>query len=67
MSKASSTSEAPMVRDDGTYLSIALRQEAITATVVQTRVQGVNGANSGPDLKRNLDYFLECIDIAQGY
>jgi predicted amidohydrolase len=47
---------------DGTYA-----QDAITAAVVQTRVQGVSGANPGPDLKRNLDYFLECIDIAQGY
>lgn len=57
----------PMVRPDGTYPTVALRQEAITAAVVQTRVQGVNGANPTPDLKRNLDYFLECIDIAQGY
>ena len=35
--------------------------------MVQTRVQGINGANPGPDLRRNLDYFLECIDIAQGF
>ena len=73
MSKPISSSPAsppvtePMVRADGTYATVALRQDAITATVVQTRVQGVNGANPGPDLKRNLDYFLECIDIAQSY
>ncbi len=60
--------EAPtMVRHDGTYDSIPLRREAITASVVQTRVQGVDGANPEPGLRRNLDYFLECIDIAQGY
>lgn len=60
-------SPEPMVRADGTYPTVPLRQEAITVAVVQTRVQGVNGANPGPDIKRNLDYFLECIDIAQGY
>jgi predicted amidohydrolase len=59
--------EQPMVRADGTYPSAKLRQDVITAAVVQTRVQGVDGANPGPDLRRNLDYFLECIDIAQGY
>lgn len=57
----------PMVRADGTYPTAKLRQDAITAAVVQTRVQGVDGANPAPDLRRNLDYFLECIDIAQGY
>jgi predicted amidohydrolase len=57
----------PMVRADGTYPTIDLRQDAIMAAVVQTRVHGVNGANPGPDIRRNLDYFLECIDIAQGY
>jgi predicted amidohydrolase len=56
-----------MVREDGTYATVPLRQEVITASVVQTRVQGVNGANPRPDLRRNLDYFLECIDIAQGF
>ena len=40
---------------------------AITATVVQTRVGGVNGDKPGPDIRKNLDYFLECIDIAQGF
>ncbi len=57
----------PMVRADGTYPTAKLRQDVITAAVVQTRVKGVDGANPGPDLRRNLDYFLECIDIAQGY
>lgn len=57
----------PMVRADGTYPTVPLRQDAITTAVIQTRVQGVNGSNPGPDIKRNLDYFLECIDIAQGY
>ncbi len=60
-------SPEPLVRADGTYPTVALRQDAIMATVVQTRVQGVNGANSGPDIQRNLKYFLECIDIAQGF
>ena len=56
-----------MVRADGTYATAPLRQEAITVTVAQTRVLGVDGNNPAPDLKRNLDYFLECIDIAQGF
>ena len=60
-------SATPMVRADGTYATAALRQEAITATVAQTRVLGVDGTNPAPDLRRNLDYFLECIDIAQGF
>ncbi len=57
----------PMVREDGTYATTPLRKEMISAAVVQTRVGGVNGDNPGPDIRRNLDYFLECIDIAQGY
>lgn len=56
-----------MVRADGTYPTVTLRQDAITAAVVQTRVMGIDGSNPGPGLRRNLDYFLECIDIAQGY
>lgn len=59
--------DAAMVREDGTYPTIPLRKDLIAAAVVQTRVEGVDGANPGPDLKQNLDYFLECIDIAQGY
>ena len=55
-----------MVREDGTYATLPLRKEMIAATVVQTRVSGVDGANPGPDIRKNLDYFLECIDIAQG-
>jgi len=55
----------PMVREDGTYPTETLRRDMIVATVVQTRVSGVDGANPGPDIRRNLDYFLECIDIAQ--
>jgi len=56
----------PMVREDGTYPTVDLRRDSIIATVVQTRVSGVDGANPGPDIRKNLDYFLECIDIAQG-
>ncbi len=56
----------PMVREDGTYPTETLRRDTIVATVVQTRVSGVDGANPGPDIRKNLDYFLECIDIAQG-
>ncbi len=56
----------PMVREDGTYPTVDLRRDTIIATVVQTRVSGVDGANPGPDIRKNLDYFLECIDIAQG-
>ncbi len=55
----------PMVREDGTYPTVELRRDMIVATVVQTRVSGVDGANPGPDIRRNLDYFLECIDVAQ--
>jgi len=57
----------PMVRADGTYATAKLRQDVVTAAIAQTRVRGVDGANPGPDVRRNLDYFLECIDIAQGY
>ena len=56
------TTDEPMVRSDGTYPVVALRQEAIHVGVVQTRVQGVDGANPGPGLRANLDYFLESID-----
>ena len=60
----SETTES-MVREDGTYPTVPLRRDMIVATVVQTRVNGVDGANPGPDIRRNLDYFLESIDIAQ--
>ena len=61
-------SEQPaMVREDGTYPTADLRKDAITAAVVQTRVQGVRGGHAKEDLRANLDYFMECIDIAQGY
>jgi predicted amidohydrolase len=59
--------QEPMVREDGSYPVAPLRKDSINAAVVQTRVSGVDGANPGPDIRRNLDYFLECIDIAQGY
>jgi predicted amidohydrolase len=55
----------PMVREDGTYAVEDLRRDMILASVVQTRVNGVNGDNPEPDIRRNLDYMLECIDIAQ--
>jgi len=55
----------PMVREDGTYPTVPLRRDMIVASAVQTKVNGVDGANPGPDIRRNLDYFLECIDIAQ--
>lgn len=54
-----------MVREDGTYPTVELRRDMIVATVAQTRVSGVDGTNPGPDIRRNLDYFLECIDVAQ--
>jgi predicted amidohydrolase len=57
--------EAKMVREDGTYPTIDLRRDTIVTTVAQTRVMGCSGANPKKDLRRNLDYFLECIDIAQ--
>jgi predicted amidohydrolase len=60
----SETTES-MVREDGTYPTVPLRRDMIVASVVQTRVNGVDGANPGPDIRRNLDYFLESIDIAQ--
>jgi len=57
--------ENETVREDGTYPVVDLRRPMIFATVVQSRVQGVDGTNPGPDIRRNLDYMLECIDIAQ--
>jgi len=61
-------SEKPaMVREDGTYPTTELRRDAINAAVIQTRVQGVRGSNAKEDLRANMDYFMECIDIAQGY
>ncbi|MDJ0927165.1 MAG: nitrilase-related carbon-nitrogen hydrolase [Gammaproteobacteria bacterium] len=57
----------PMVREDGTYPTVELSKPMYFAAVVQTRVGGVNGENPAPDIRRNLDYFLECIDKAQGY
>jgi predicted amidohydrolase len=59
-------STEPMVRADGTYPVVPLRKETILASVVQTRVMGIRGAHIRADIQRNLDYFLECIDIAQG-
>ncbi len=56
-----------MVRHDGTYPTVELRQDAINVAVVQTRVHGVNGDNPEPDRRANLDYMIECIDAAQGY
>jgi predicted amidohydrolase len=62
---SSESNESAMVREDGTYPVAELRRPMIFATAVQTRVSGVNGENPGPDIRRNLDYFLESIDIAQ--
>ncbi len=56
-----------MVQEDGGYATVDLRRDTVATAVVQTRVGGVNGENPKPDLRRNLDYFLECIDIAQGF
>jgi predicted amidohydrolase len=56
-----------MVRHDGTYPAIPLRSDTINIAVVQTRVHGASGDNPGPDIQNNLDYFVECIDAAQGY
>ena len=42
-----------MVREDGTYPTVSLRKDQIVASVVQTRVGGVDGANPGPDIRRN--------------
>jgi predicted amidohydrolase len=56
-----------MVRHDGTYATAPLRSDNINVAVVQTRVHGVDGANPAPGIKDNLDYFIECIDAAQGY
>ena len=55
--------ETELVREDGTYSSVPLRKDMVIASVVQTRV---NGGKSEADIRRNLDYFLESIDIAQG-
>ena len=58
-------SDERMVREDGTYPVVELRRPMIFATAVQTRVMGVDGENPAPSIRRNLDYFLESIDIAQ--
>ena len=55
--------EMELVREDGTYPNVPLRRDMVIASVVQTRV---NGGKSEADIRRNLDYFLESIDIAQG-
>ena len=61
-------SEQPaMFPEAGTSPTEELRKDAINAAVVQTRVQGVRGSHATEDLRANMDYFLECIDIAQGY
>ena len=57
----------PMVREDGTYPVAELRRDFVNAAVIQTRVQGVDGNHAARDVRRNLDYFLETIDIAQGF
>ena len=58
-------SDENTIREDGTYPVEELRRPMIMASVVQTKVQGVDGTNPGPGIRRNLDYMLECIDIAQ--
>ncbi len=57
----------PMVRPDGTYPTVELRKDFVTAAVVQTRVMGVDGGNPRPGLRANLEYLLESIDTAQGW
>lgn len=64
---APAASYPEMVRHDGTYPTAALRSDNINLAVVQTRVTGVDGDNPAPGIKDNLDYFIECIDAAQGY
>ena len=60
------TNENPaMVCEDGTYPVKELRRPITMVSAVQTRVQGVDGSNPGPGIRKNLDYMLECIDIAQ--
>ena len=54
-----------MVRSDGTYASLPLKKDTISITIAQTRVNGVDGKNPAKDIKNNLDYMLECIDIAR--
>ena len=56
-----------MVRQDGTYPSLPLKKDTISVAIAQTRVHGVDGKNPAKDIKHNLAYMLECIDIAQGY
>jgi len=63
----SGTDSEPMVRADGTYPTIPLRSDNIGVAVVQTKVMGIRGQHIQADIQRNLDYFLECIDIAQGF
>jgi predicted amidohydrolase len=55
------------IHEDGTYPSVELRKETIMATVVQTRVGSIDPDHIERDVRTNLDYMLECIDIAQGF
>ncbi|MBW7931450.1 MAG: hypothetical protein H3C57_09165, partial [Gammaproteobacteria bacterium] len=44
------TPTEPMVRADGTYPTVELRKPVTFATVVQTRVQGIDGNNPAAGL-----------------
>jgi predicted amidohydrolase len=56
-----------MVRGDGTYPTVPLKKDTISIAIAQTRVKGVDGKTPHKGIRKNLDYLLECIDIAQGF
>ncbi len=63
---ASAQSSTVSVAQKGRYEMVALRQESINVTAIQSRVRAVDVRNLKPTLKANLDHVLRVIDIAQG-
>jgi predicted amidohydrolase len=56
------------VPQDGRYLTVPLRKDAIRVTAVQSVMRPVrNPQNPGPDIKRNVDHMIGFIDGANGF
>ena len=49
------------------YDVVPLRSEEIVVVAVQTRLKNVDPENPRPGIKKNLDYLLDCIDVAAGW
>jgi predicted amidohydrolase len=50
----------------GVYETVALRQDAINVSAIQSRVKSVDVRNLAPTMQANLDHVIDLIDIAQG-